>query len=112
MLFVIEFEDIYTDQPERLAQRAEHMAAHLAYLARHADTLVACGALRDAPEGTPTGGLWIAKLTDAQAAQALIEGDPFWRAGLRKSVRVHHWAQAFWSPAFAQCMHSLGVPAA
>jgi len=29
MVFVIQFEDIYADQPERLPERQQHMPAHL-----------------------------------------------------------------------------------
>jgi len=29
MLFVVQFEDIYAERPERLLERAEHMADHL-----------------------------------------------------------------------------------
>ncbi len=35
MLFVVQFEDVYADQPHRLPERAQHMADHLAFLAGH-----------------------------------------------------------------------------
>jgi hypothetical protein len=43
------------------------------------------------------------------AAEAFYKNDPFWQAGLRKSVRVSHWAKAFWSPSFTDCMTAIGV---
>ncbi|MDD2925075.1 hypothetical protein [Rhodoferax sp.] len=30
MLFIVQFEDIYTDHPERLPERAQHMPTHWA----------------------------------------------------------------------------------
>lgn len=59
MLIVVQFEDVYSDQPERLPERAKHMEAHLAFLAKHSDLVVAAGALRPTADGTPTGGIWI-----------------------------------------------------
>jgi len=43
------------------------------------------------------------------AAEAFYKNDPFWQAGLRKSVTVSHWAKAFWSPSFADVMTRIGV---
>lgn len=44
---------------------------------------------------------------DRAAVEALTREDPFWQAGLRRSVRVHHWAKAVWSAPFAACMEAL-----
>jgi uncharacterized protein YciI len=109
MLFIVQFEDIYEDQPERLPERAQHMAEHLAFLANHADRVVAAGALRAQPDGAPTGGIWILNAQSKADAEAFYQLDPFWKAGLRKSVRVSHWAKAFWSPAFTECMAAIGA---
>ena len=35
MLFVVQFEDVYADYPERLPERTEHMAAHLTFLSEN-----------------------------------------------------------------------------
>jgi len=32
MLFVVQFEDVYAEQPQRLPERAQHMADHLSSL--------------------------------------------------------------------------------
>ncbi len=45
--------------------------------------------------GTSAGGLWVVKAASPQAVQSLIEADPFWPTGLRKSVRVLEWTQVF-----------------
>lgn len=108
MLFVVQFEDVYAVQPHRLPERAAHMAEHLAFLAGHGDRVVAAGALRASADGVPSGGIWIIDAESVAAAEALYKNDPFWKAGLRASVRVSHWAKAYWSPAFADCMGVFG----
>lgn len=108
MLFVVQFEDVYAEQPDRLPERAMHMADHLAFLAEHADQVVAAGALRPSNDGTLLGGVWILNVESKAAAEALYKDDPFWKAGLRKSVQVNHWAKAFWSSAFTECMAAIG----
>ena len=107
MLFIVQFEDVYSDQPERLAERAQHMSDHLAFLAAHGDRVVASGALRDSADGVPNGGIWILNVESKAEAESFYRDDPFWKAGLRKSVRVSHWAKAFWSPAFTECIDAL-----
>jgi uncharacterized protein YciI len=109
MLIVVQFEDVYSDQPERLPERAKHMEAHLAFMAKHSDQVVAAGALRPTADGTPTGGIWILNIESTAAAEVLYKGDPFWLAGLRKSVRVSHWAKAYWSPEFTTCVAAIGI---
>ena len=109
MLFVIQFVDVYGDHPELLPQRDKLMAAHLAYLAEHNENLIAAGALRPSPDSIPTGGLWIVNADSKSAAESLYKGDPFWRAGLRKSAIVSHWAKAHWSASFANCAHVSGT---
>ncbi len=100
MLFIVQFGDVYEDHPERLLERQQHMPAHLAFLAQHPDKIVAAGALRDSQEGAPLGGIWLVNVPDQATVEALYQADPFWTAGLRRSVRVYHWAKAFWSPSF------------
>ena len=109
MLFIVQFEDVYADQPERLPERAEHMAGHLAFLAGHGNQVVASGALRPSADGVPTGGIWIINAESKAGVEALCKEDPFWKAGLRKSVQVSHWAKAHWSPPFTNCMAALGT---
>ena len=109
MLFIVQFEDVYADQPERLPERAQHMPQHLAFLAAHAEQVIAAGALRSQPDAAPTGGIWLVQAVGMTEAEALLQQDPFWTAGLRKSVRVSYWAKAFWSSPFAACMEATGA---
>ncbi len=109
MLFVIQFEDVYADQPARLPEREQHMPQHLAFLVRHGNQVIAAGALRPSPDAAPTGGIWLVQAGSMAEAEALLRQDPFWIAGLRKSVTVSHWAKAFWCQPFAACMEVLGA---
>lgn len=104
MLFIVQFDDVYAEQPERLPKCAQHMA----FLASHGDQVVAAGALRSSSDGVPTGGIWIINAESKAAVKAFYQGDPFWKAALRKPVRVSHWAKAHWSAAFTDCVIALG----
>lgn len=109
MLFVVRFEDVYAERPERLPERGRPVPAHPAFLAEHGAEVVAAGALRPSPDGTPTGGLWIVNAASRDAVEALSRNDPFWKAGLRESVRVSHGAKAFRSPASTDGMDAGGA---
>ncbi|MEL6236722.1 MAG: YciI family protein, partial [Pseudomonadota bacterium] len=98
------FAVFFEDAPERADQRAAHMPAHLAFLQAHADVISAAGPLvaaaglgagpHPAP-GTPAGGLWNVTAGDAAVVRRLVEADPFWPTGLRRSVRILDWRQVF-----------------
>ena len=77
MLYAVLFED----DPAKTGERRRHMPAHLAFLEREADRIRAAGPLLDGEAGA--GGLW------------LVEADPFWPTGLRRSVRILAWRQVF-----------------
>ncbi len=109
MLFVVQFEDVYAEQPQRLPERAQHMADHLAFLAGYGDRVIAAGALRPSMDGIPIGGIRILNAESQAAAETFYKDDPFWKAGLRKSVRVSQWAKTYRSPACADCMRASGV---
>ena len=91
MLYAVLFED----NEDQAAMRTKHMTDHLDFLERHAAQISAAGPLKDAEDGAPAGGLWLVEAEDANAARALIEADPFWPTGLRKSVRLLAWTQVF-----------------
>ncbi len=91
MLFAVRFED----DPDRHHVRTDNMAGHLAFLARHKDTVRVAGSLRHSPDDDPVGGLWVVETDDRQAVEALFAEDPFWTNGLRRSVKILHWSKAF-----------------
>ena len=91
MLYAVLFED----NEDQAAMRIKHMTNHLAFLERHSTRITAAGPLKDAENGAPAGGLWLVEAEDANAVRAIIEADPFWPTGLRKSARLLTWTQVF-----------------
>lgn len=91
MLFTVLFED----NPDlEVDPRAQLMPAHLDFLERQAARIRAAGPL-SSEGGAAAGGLWLVEAADAAEVRALVEDDPFWPSGLRKSVRILAWKQVF-----------------
>jgi len=90
MRYVVLFED----EPSRADVRPRLMPQHLKFLQDHGSEILEAGPLSDA-EGNPAGGLWIVEAQSAASARQLVEADPFWPAGLRRSVRVLSWRRVF-----------------
>lgn len=91
MLFAV----VFKDKPGQAALRAQHLEAHVRWLDENRDWVLVGGSLREAPEVTPLGGLWI---VEAESRRSVMEGmasDPFFTCGLRESVMVYHWNKAF-----------------
>lgn len=91
MIYAVLFED----NESHADQRTAHMAAHLAFLERNAKHITAAGPMTDTADGRPAGGMWLVTAEDAEAVRALVEEDPFWPTGLRKSLRILQWTQVF-----------------
>lgn len=91
MIYAVLFED----DDSHADMRAKHMAEHLAFLEKNARNIHAAGPLTDMGDGNPAGGLWLVETDSPQSVQNLIEADPFWPTGLRKSIRVLRWTQVF-----------------
>ncbi len=91
MIYAVFFED----DESRADMRPKHMPDHLSFLERNASRIHAAGPLRDTASVAPAGGLWIVKADSPQTVQSLIEADPFWPTGLRKSVRILEWTHVF-----------------
>lgn len=90
MLFAV----LFTDKPGHGALRAEHLQAHIDWVAQHQDTVLVAGSLRVEPGTVPRGGLWIVEAPSSDAVHALMQTDPFWTCGLRQGVEVLHWSKA------------------
>ena len=91
MKFIVMFED---NPGTGDTVRAQYMQQHLVFLESNSESILAAGPLREA-DGTGAGGLWLLDVVDDTSAQQLIESDPFWPTGLRKSVRILAWHQVF-----------------
>lgn len=94
MLFAV----LFTDRPGQAELRAQHLAAHLAWVDAHRHTLRVAGSLREQPADVPRGALWIVDAASKADVQSMIETDPFWTCGLRLRHDVLHWSKAFDRP--------------
>ncbi len=91
MIYAVLFED----DARRADMRAKHMPDHLSFLEHNAACITAAGPLEDTAAGAPAGGLWIVQADSPQSVRSLVESDPFWPTGLRKSVRILAWRHVF-----------------
>lgn len=90
MLFAV----LFTDKPDHGALRAQHLDAHIRWVAQHQDAVLVAGSLRVEPGQVPKGGLWIVEAPSKEAVLALMKSDPFHTCGLRQGVEVLHWSKA------------------
>jgi uncharacterized protein YciI len=74
------------DAPDAPRLRQEHLAAHLAYAEAQGHRIAVGGPLRDGDAFT--GSLLIVEAADRAEAQALLDGDPYYRAGVWARVEV------------------------
>jgi len=91
MLYAVLFED----NTDLAHMRSKHMPDHLTFLETHADTIRSAGPLEDTADETPAGGLWLVEAEDTKAVGRLVETDPLWPTGLRKTVRILRWTQVY-----------------
>jgi len=88
MLFILRF----TDKPDSLALREQHLKAHLAWLDTHAAAVLVAGTLRVEPDAPAAlAAIWIVKGQSREAVLALSDSDPFWIHGLRASREVFYY---------------------
>ncbi|MBM3386247.1 MAG: hypothetical protein FJY36_01055 [Betaproteobacteria bacterium] len=90
MLFAV----IFTDRPGQGALRAQHLQAHIDWVALHQAEVRVAGSLRQEPDQVPQGGLWIVEARSKERVHELMQSDPFWTCGLRERVEVLHWMKA------------------
>jgi uncharacterized protein YciI len=90
MLFVV----LFTDRPDQGALRANHLQAHIDWVASHQAKVRVAGSLREQLGQVPKGALWIVESESKESVHQLMQTDPFWTCGLRQSVEVLHWSKA------------------
>jgi len=91
MKFVVLFED----NPNLSSDiRKKNMPEHLKFLTENANKVEAAGPLNHG-DGSGAGGIWVVDAADEAAVTQLIETDPFWPTGLRKSTQILRWTQVF-----------------
>ncbi|MDL2408364.1 YciI family protein [Rhizobium calliandrae] len=90
-LFAVLFED---DWQNAAVIRKEYQERHFAFLEENAASIRTAGPL--SREGDAfAGGLWLVEAVNADEVDRLVKEDPFWSAGLRKSVQILTWSQVF-----------------
>jgi len=83
------------DKPDAGSLRAEHRAAHLAFLADNAAKLLAVGA-KLADDGSDGGGsFYIVDVDSRIQAENFLAGDPFSQAGLFERNSITRWRKAY-----------------
>jgi uncharacterized protein YciI len=85
------------DKANGAAIRAQARPAHLEYLTRHKDKLLAAGALIDDDGTGGHGGVLIVDTDDRAEAERFINEDPFTKAGLFEMITVTRWRKAFFN---------------
>lgn len=86
---------LFEDNDEFAHMRPKFMDDHLQFLADNCDRIEIAGPLKDAQSQLPAGGLWLVDAETAEQVQELVETDPFWPTGLRKSIRILEWTQVY-----------------
>ena len=83
------------DKPDHQPVRQANRPAHLEFLAENSKLLLACGAKLNDDGSDGGGGIYIVDVDTREAAQALIEADPFFKAGLFADIRIVRWRKAY-----------------
>lgn len=85
------------DKPGSANVRAEARPAHLEYLVKHQNLLLAAGALIEDDGTGGSGGVLIVDTDSRAEAEKFINEDPFTTAGLFQKVTVTRWRKAFFN---------------
>ena len=87
---------IFEDQPEEVTRpiRTSHAQAHFDYLAAHAGEILIGGGLRPGDGEWYCGGLWVMEVASRERARELVEGDPYFKLGLRNGYQLFVWGKA------------------
>ncbi|WP_169730740.1 YciI family protein [Leisingera aquimarina] len=67
---------------------------HLDFLERHSDKIEAAGPLSDTAR-LGRDGMWIVEADAEEDVDRLVQEDPFWPTGLRKSYAIIKWTQVY-----------------
>ena len=86
------------DKPGHLQTRLDARPAHLGYLASLKSKLKLAGPFLGPDGQTPIGSMLIYDVADDAEARALLDDDPFAKAGLFASMDVTAWRQGFGAP--------------
>jgi len=79
------------DKPGHGSVRTANRTAHLDYLNRHKDRILAAGPTLTEDGAGMTGSMLILEFADRAAVEAFAAGDPYAKAGLFESVTIRPW---------------------
>ena len=91
MLYVVTMED----EPKNADARPKFQKDHAAYVESILGRLRAAGPLTDAKTSAAAGALWMVEASGPDEVRKLLEADPYYKAGLRKNIRIVAWKQVF-----------------
>lgn len=83
------------DKPNAQKLREETRAAHLEYLYRFEEMILAAGPLQTDDGTQMTGSMLVLDFPDRKAAEDFAAGDPYRQAGLFERVEIHRWKKVF-----------------
>ncbi len=84
----------FYDRSDRRRVREKFMAPHMAWLESMRAKILLAGALREAPESFPVGGLWLVEADSRAEVEELLSQDPLWINGLRERYEIFFFAPA------------------
>ena len=90
-LVAVLFED---ERQDAAAIRKEYLGRHFTFLEENAASIKTAGPL-NGEDDTFAGGLWLVEAESSDDVDRLVKEDPFWSAGLRKSVQILAWNRVF-----------------
>ncbi len=79
------------DGPDGAALRRQFRAAHESYLTEHADKVIVRGPLLDDDGENGIGSVLLLDVPDMDTARALMENEPFYKAGCYETLTFHRW---------------------
>ena len=88
------------DKPNSAALRAEHQQRHSAYLKKD-PVIFFTGPLQSDDVSQNIGSLWIVAANSRSEAQAFVDGEAFYRAGVFESVSVRRVRKGHFHPELA-----------
>lgn len=86
------------DKPNATSIRAEHQAVHSAYLKKMDPVCFFTGPLQSDDATRNIGSLWIIKAESRAEAQAFVDGEAFYRAGVFESVTINRVRMGHFHP--------------
>ena len=90
------------DKPNSAEIRAKHLAAHVAYLNQVDPVCFFTGPLQNDDATQSIGSLWIIKANSRAEAQAFVDAEVFYKAGVFESVKIARTRKGHFHPELAE----------